>query len=446
MIAKNNDENDQKTMIQLIISDPSVFSRVRPILRAEYFDKKFQPTIDYLVRFSDEFNTLPLIEQLNNEARIEYSLVDHIKDNPNVQNSILTMYESFAKRRALELAIEDAYSRIAKGETSGIDQIIKEAQMVSIKKDFGINFWENPEEWLTKIEEELGLLPTGWKSIDELMNGGFGWGQLNYIVAPANMGKSLVCQNLAVNWSIMGYNVLFFTLEMDKELVGKRLASMAMNYAYRDIRNNIKSLSDSIIFKRKSIKPGILQVIDMPIGCNSTDIEAFIQSFEIAKNIIPEIIIIDYADIMTPCDRRIDPNNVNLRDKNISLELRNIARERTHNGKKTMVLTASQITKDAMAEMEYTLSNIAGGAPKSHNADNIFSVQTNDSMRQRGEYEFKIMKARNAGCKDKKIKMKYNVDTLLISDMDNVQVQNPLSNMNQNISGALATLQGLAHQ
>ena len=42
--------------------------------------------------------------------------------------------------------------------------------------------------------------------------------------------------------------------------------------------------------------------------------------------------------------------------------------------------------------------------------------------------------------------MKYNVDTLLISDMDNVQVQNPLSNMNQNISGALATLQGLAHQ
>lgn len=443
MTAINLDEQDQKTLIELIYSEPSIFSRVKPILKAEYFDKKFQPTINYLLDFSNQFNTLPLLEQLNNESRLSYNKIEGLEHNINSQNSVLWMAEQFFKKRALELAIEESYALIAKGETVGIDKIIKDAQLISIKKDFGINFWEKPEEWLTKIEEELGLLPTGWKTFDDYMNGGLGWGQLNYVVAPANSGKSLCMQNMAISWSMQGYNVLFFSLEMDKELVGKRIASMSMNVPYRDIRNNVKSISDSIIYKRKDINPGILQLIDLPIGCNATDIESFIQSFEIATNIVPEIIVIDYADIMTPCDRRIDPNNVNLKDKNISLELRHIARERTHNGKKTMILTASQITKDAMAEMDYNLSNIAGGAPKSHNADNIFSVQTNDAMRQRGEYEFKILKARNAGCKDKKFKMKYNVDTLLISDMEELQVQNPVFDNNQNLQAALATLRGL---
>ena len=79
MTAINLDEKDQKTLIELIYSDGSVFSRVKPILKPEYFDKKFQPTISYLLDFTNQFNTLPLIEQLNNESRIEYKkIVFHI--------------------------------------------------------------------------------------------------------------------------------------------------------------------------------------------------------------------------------------------------------------------------------------------------------------------------------------------------------------------------------
>lgn len=444
MSALNLDEKDQKTLIELIYSDPSVFARVKPILKPEYFDKKFQPTISYLLDFSNQFNTLPLLEQLNNEVRLDYNKINGIENNVNTQSSILWMAEQFIKKRALEIAVEKAYGLIAKGETSGIDKIIKDAQQISLQKDLGMNFWDKPAEWLEQQESEQGILPTGWNTFDELMYGGFGWGELNYVVAPVNSGKSLCMQNLAINWSMMGYNVLFFTLEMNRRLVGKRMASMVSSVPYRDIRKDINKVSDSIIYKRKDIQPGILQIADLPIGCNANDIESFIQEFEIEKNVIPNIIIIDYADIMTPCDRRIDPNNLNRVDKAISLELRDIARERTRNGKNTMVLTASQITKESMDEMEFGMSNVAGGTTKTQNADNIFSVRTNDAMRQRGEYEFKFLKTRNSGSKDKKLKMKFNVDTLLISDLEEVQVQNPIFNNNQNIQNALATLQGLS--
>lgn len=444
MSALNLDEKDQKTLIELIYSDPSVFARVKPILKPEYFDKKFQPTISYLLDFSNQFNTLPLLEQLNNEVRLDYNKINGIENNVNTQSSILWMAEQFIKKRALEIAVEEAYGLIAKGETSGIDKIIKDAQQISLQKDLGMNFWDKPSEWLEQQESEQGILPTGWNTFDELMYGGFGWGELNYVVAPVNSGKSLCMQNLAINWSMMGYNVLFFTLEMNRRLVGKRMASMVSSVPYRDIRKDINKVSDSIIYKRKDVQPGILQIADLPIGCNANDIESFIQEFEIEKNVIPNIIIIDYADIMSPCDRRIDPNNLNRVDKAISLELRDIARERTRNGKNTMVLTASQITKESMDEMEFGMSNVAGGTTKTQNADNIFSVRTNDAMRQRGEYEFKFLKTRNSGSKDKKLKMKFNVDTLLISDLEEVQVQNPIFNNNQNIQNALATLQGLS--
>ena len=36
------DEKQQKSLIQLIISDPSTFSRIKSILKPEYFDKNFR--------------------------------------------------------------------------------------------------------------------------------------------------------------------------------------------------------------------------------------------------------------------------------------------------------------------------------------------------------------------------------------------------------------------
>jgi hypothetical protein len=64
-------------------------------------------------------------------------------------------------------------------------------------------------------------------------------------------------------------------------------------------------------------------------------------------------------------------------------------------------------------------------------------------MKTRGEYELKFLKTRNAGCLDKKIKLKYNVDTLLMSDMEEIKADNPLNIQQTNMSGALNVLNQL---
>lgn len=416
----NFDEKSQQNLINLLISDKTIFTRARTILQPRYFSSQFQKTISYLLDFSQKYNSLPLIDQINDVARLDEPLkiIDGVEQNTNIHKSILDTVERFCQQRALELAVIECADRVNKGQGQGIDAIVKEAQKVSLQKDFGINFWENPKEWLGALESEQGTVSTGWKSLDDLLNGGFCWGELEYFVAPANMGKSLAMQNIGLNWSRLGNVVLFFTLEMDMKLVGKRIAAMATGKPYRTIKFNIDEIAEAIVYERMDKKPGVFQLINIKQGCTALDIEAYIQNFELKTNLIPNIIIVDYADIMIPCDKRYDPNNIGLIDNKISLELRELVRERTKNGKPSLCLTASQITKDAMAEEELNLSNVAGGKAKSCNADNMIAVSTSDAMRAKGEYRFTMLKTRNSGGKGKKLKIKYDVDTLRMEDME----------------------------
>ena len=437
----NYDEQDQLMMINFIISDGSIYTQLKPILKPEYFDKKFQVAISYLNNFTNQYSTLPTIEQLNNESRNTFSKIDGIEGNLGVRQSILDGVEGFCKKRALEIAINDCYERLQKGDTSSLDSIIKEAQSVGIAKDLGINMWEGVTDYLHKLDKEMGVISTGLKELDNCFDGGLSWGQLNYVVSPSGGGKSLCMANLAVNWAKMGYNVVYLTLELDKELVAKRMNSMFLNMPYREISKNIDKVAYNIESYAQNNKPGIIQVADLKMGSNANDINAFLQAYEISSGIVPEIIVVDYASILTPCDKRVDKNNINLKDKAIAEELREIARERTHNGKRTMVMSANQITKDALSEMEFTLSNIAGGTTLVQTCDNLFSVRTNPAMRQAGEYEIKIMKSRNSGATDKKFKVGYNKDSLLIYNIEETTEKSPVDVLkNNNVSEAIAKL------
>ena len=576
------DDKGQQLLLNLCISDNEIFTQVRTIFQPKYFAPQYQKVVSYLLDFASKYNSLPVIEQINDVARLEKPLekVPNIDGNLNIRQSILDMAETFCKQRALELAIIDCSERINKGQRTGIDLIIKEAQKVSLNKDFGINFWENTKEWLSEQFNEQGTISTGWKALDDMLYGGFGWGELEYFIGAPNSGKceckgtrirmfdgsvkniediivgdklmgidstprtvkslargkeklyeieytgidekgkmtvtgehtlyfldhnisnifkrtemtvkfvkkinenndnllrygmiitkylpsinqvieypyssfiisikqkdyeedyygfeldgdrlyihedgivthnSLICQNIGLNLSRLGHTVLYFTLEMDMKLVGRRIAGMASGIAYRSIKYNLDETANRIYCERHNKKPGVFQLINIKIGCTANDIEAYIQDFELKTNLTPDILIIDYADIMNPCDRRVDVNNKGIFDDEITKDLRALARERTANGKPTLAITASQTTKDAIVEEELNMTNIAGGKGKSTNADNIIANTTSDALREKGEFRLLMLKTRNSGGKGKKVKLKFNVDTLRIEDIDNYE-------------------------
>lgn len=431
------DELQQYYVICSLLSNSSIFGRAKAALKPEYFDVAWQPTIKYVLEHSDQYNSVPSIDEVNMMVRppvkIPFMPVKDLDNNLGAQQNILDIVDSFCRQRALNLAIIEGAERIAKGDTDTISGLIEEAQRVGIKKDYGINITLDElageldeggslEQWMKKTEKEIGTIGTGWKNFDNNIDGGFGWGQLIYIISPSGGGKSLALANLGLNFALQGYNVLYFTFELAQELVGKRILAMGSSIPYRALQKDFAKAKDTFQTKIHSAEQlGMFRVIDIPQKSTINDIDSRIRDIEMQFKRKFQIVILDYADLMGCRNKRIDSNNINLVGKEIAEDLRGWAKARTKAESPTLVLTASQVGKEAMSEMEFNMNDMAGSAWKINTADMIFSVRTNRTMRENGEYEIKILKNRNGGAVDKTMKIKYNQDTLLMYDTEEVE-------------------------
>jgi hypothetical protein len=114
-----------------------------------------------------------------------------------------------------------------------------------------------------------------------------------------------------------------------------------------------------------------------------------------------------------PASMKVSAENLYIKDKYVSEELRNLAMEL-----KTVFVTAAQLNRGAVEEIEFDHSHISGGLSKIQTADNVFGIFTSRAMRERGRYQLQLMKTRNSSGVGQKIDLGFDVDTLRIIDCD----------------------------
>jgi hypothetical protein len=120
---------------------------------------------------------------------------------------------------------------------------------------------------------------------------------------------------------------------------------------------------------------------------------------------------VDYLDLIMPVTAKVSPSDLFVKDKYVSEELRNLAKELN-----VLFVTASQLNRSAVDEIEFDHSHIAGGISKINTADNVFGIFTSRSIRESGRYQIQLMKTRSSSGVGQKIELKYNGDTLRITD------------------------------
>ena len=79
-------------------------------------------------------------------------------------------------------------------------------------------------------------------------------------------------------------------------------------------------------------------------------------------------------------------------------------------------MTASQLNRSAVEEIEFDHSHISGGISKINTADNVFGIFTSRAMRERGKYQIQCMKSRSSTGVGQKIDLDYNIETMRITD------------------------------
>ena len=112
-----------------------------------------------------------------------------------------------------------------------------------------------------------------------------------------------------------------------------------------------------------------------------------------------------------PVSAKVSPNDLFVKDKYVSEELRNLAKEL-----QMLMVTASQLNRSAVEEVEFDHSHISGGISKINTADNVFGILTSRSMKERGKYQIQCMKSRSSTGVGQKIDLEYDIDTMRITD------------------------------
>jgi archaellum biogenesis ATPase FlaH len=324
---------------------------------------------------------------------------------------LLNDFETFTRHKGLERAILESADLLEKGEYGPVEEKIKKAVQIGLQRDMGTDYFEDPRARLARIKDKNGQISTGWKSIDDKLYGGFNRGELNIWAGGSGAGKSLFLANLGVNYALAGLNVLYLTLELSEDLVCMRIDAMTTGIPTREIFKNIDDLEMKV--KMIGKKSGHLQVKYMPSGKTANDIRAYMKEYEIKMGHKIDVLLVDYMDLIMPLSKRISAENLFVKDKYVSEELRNLAVE-----KNCVFVTAAQLNRGAVEEVEFDHSHISGGLSKIQTADNVFGIFTSRAMRERGRYQIQLMKTRSSSGVGMKIDLEFDLDSLRIRDLD----------------------------
>jgi archaellum biogenesis ATPase FlaH len=412
-MIKEYDYEIQKLYLEMMLADAETYVRCQGIYDHTLFDRKLQDAAEFVHKYAEQYSVMPDYEMVNAACKVDLKHPGEVKDGH--LEWLMDEFEQFTRHKAIERAILKSADLLEKHNYGEVEALIKEAVQIGLARDMGTDYFADPRGRLMSLKDKNGQVTTGWKTMDQKLFGGFNRGELNIFAGGSGAGKSLFLANLGVNFALAGLNVVYLTLELSEALVSMRIDSMVTGVSTRDVFKNL----DDVEMKVKMIgkKSGMLQVKYMPSGKTANDVRAYLKEYEIKVGKKVDVLLVDYLDLLMPIGKKISAENLFIKDKYVSEELRNLAME-----KQCVFVTAAQLNRGAVEEVEFDHSHISGGLSKIQTADNVFGIFTSRAMRERGRYQLQLMKTRSSSGVGQKIDLEFNIETLRITDLPDDEI------------------------
>jgi KaiC/GvpD/RAD55 family RecA-like ATPase len=392
----------------MMLEDVTSYIRVQNIFNPENFDRSIRPAAEFIKQHCDAHKTMPDRAQISATTGIRLQPIAEL--NEGHFDWFLEEFELFTRRQELERAILKSADLLEKGNYDPVEKLIKDAVQISLTKDMGTDYFADPRARLMALKSNNGQNSTGWPALDKLLYGGFNRGELQIFAGGSGSGKSLFMQNLAVNWTQAGLSGVYITLELSEGLCSYRIDSMMTDTAARDIFRDLDTVEMKVRMMAK--KAGQMRIKYMPAQSTVNDIRAYMKELQIQTGLRADFLCVDYLDLLMPVSAKVSPNDLFVKDKYVSEELRNLAKELN-----ILFVTASQLNRAAVEEIEFDHSHISGGISKINTADNVFGIFTSRAMRERGRYQLQLMKTRSSSGVGQKVELEFDIESLRIRDL-----------------------------
>ena len=433
----------EQTILTNLIHNEEYVRKVLPFLKKEYFQDYIDRSIyESIYKHFEKYNACPTIDalkiEINNSGSFtedQYKAADELlsslKPTEDTSEWLLDQTETFCKDKAIYNAIMESISVIdGKGSKSrgALPGILTDALAVSFDPHVGHDFIENaPERWDFYHRKEIKV-PFDIDLLNEATKGGLSKKTLNIAMAGTGVGKSMfMCHCASANLRD-NKNVLYVTMEMAEEKIAERIDANLMGMSIDEVHELPEDVYEKKIARLKTNYMGKIVVKEYPTtGANVNHIRYLLNELKIKKSFIPDIIYVDYLNIMMS-SRMKQGGSINSYTyvKSIAEELRGLAVEYN-----VPIVSATQTTRSGYTNSDVGLEDTSESFGLPATADLMFALISTDELKDLGQMVVKQLKNRYSdpslnrkfivGCDMAKMTL-YNVEQSAQDDLidDNV--------------------------
>lgn len=413
--------NKQKLLLEYLISNNDVFALCQSIINPKFFDPEFRQALRFILDYYSEYTALPSPDQIEAESELSLAVTELTRDQISYATDQI---ESFCRQQAIIDAVVKSADFIEKGEYGSVENLVKDALQVGISKSAGSDLFGDIEGTLDEIINETEPYAIGWKTFDELLDGGIRRRELLLLTANSGGGKSVVMANMGLDLSIIhGLKVLYLSLELPSSMIKSRYYTMITGIGKREFRARKRELMG--VIKEFEKECGPILVEKMAVGTTCNQIRSFLKEFEIVHGYVPDVILLDYLDLLGD-NTGSSSENLWVKDKNTTEQFREIILDFNMIG-----ITASQQNRSAIGAKDITQAHISGGLSKHNTVDISASIILDETMKAAGEIGFKFTKTRSSDGVGKTAMMGYDRKSIRVtppkSDSLTLKLKQPTS-------------------
>jgi len=388
----------QEKLVKTILFDRNFANQMEEVLDTNYLELKYlqvfvdllfqhkqsypHPTYEAMVSVirtqTEDYSDSIVKQVIEFMARIKSNTIGD-EDEEYVKEKSL----DFCKKQKLKEAILKSVDLLQSQSFDQIQKVINEAMNLGADNDHGHDYHKDV---LDRFEMKMrNPVSTHWDEIDDITKGGLGKRELGVVVAPTGAGKSMALAHLGAMAVVKGKTVVHYTLELADTVVGQRYDSCITGIELK----NLMSMKDSIVMAVEHI-PGQLIIKEYPTKSASTrTISTHLEKLK-QKGINPDMIIVDYADLLKPTASGFKTQELRHSLGNTYEELRGIGQVWD-----IPVWTASQTNRSGLNAEVITMEAISEAFSKCFVADFICSISRTIEDKTENKGRMFVAKNRN---------------------------------------------------
>ena len=381
----------QVKTIGALLTRKEFVQNIYDILSDEHFPNPAHKwIINEILQYWNKYHTVISMDTLKIEVKkidndvLKTSIVEQIKEAYRHSDDELQYVEeeftAFCKNQQLKSALLNSVDLLNSGDYDSIRHLIDNALKSGQDRNIGHEYNKDIE---TRYREDYRpTVPTPWPMLNQLTQGGFGAGDLGIIFGNPGGGKSWMMVAMAAHAVKMGYNVIYYTLELGQDYVGKRFDCYFTGHSIEEVQHH-RSEVESIV---EGLAGKLIVKEYPPKAASVSTLKAHIQKC-IDADIKPDMVIIDYIDYLRPPSKKFTERKDEIDDMYVACK--GMAKEF-----KIVVLSPSQVNRMGAKDDIIEGDKAAGSYDKIMVADFCLSLSRKKEDKVHGTGRVHVMKNR----------------------------------------------------